>query len=130
MKKQVKIWQKTKTIFQDHKNVALLLESIVSAIDKNTENIKDWKSFKKKLSTLVRMGKAHLSGEYKAFSNRSFFLLVFALFYFITPIDSIPDFLPALGFTDDISVVYFVFKQIANDITLFTKWENKLNPLQ
>ena len=73
MKKQVKIWQKTKTIFQDHKNVALLLESIVSAIDKNTENIKDWKSLKKKLSTLVRMGKAHLSGEYKAFSNRSFF---------------------------------------------------------
>jgi uncharacterized membrane protein YkvA (DUF1232 family) len=76
-------------------------------------------NFVSQLRLIARMLKAHLSGEYKAFSKRSIILLVFALVYFITPFDLIPDFIPALGFSDDISIVLFVLRSIKEDVDNF-----------
>jgi uncharacterized membrane protein YkvA (DUF1232 family) len=76
-------------------------------------------AFVSQLRLIARMLKAHVTGEYKAFSGRSIIMLVFALVYFITPLDLIPDFIPALGFSDDISIVLFVLRSIKEDIDNF-----------
>ena len=39
-----------------------------------------------------------------------------ALGYFIFPIDVIPDFIPAMGLTDDLSVLLFAIKQVRDHI--------------
>ena len=43
--------------------------------------------------------------------------LMGALFYFVTPIDVIPDFLVGLGFTDDVTVLMGAITMVAAHIT-------------
>jgi uncharacterized membrane protein YkvA (DUF1232 family) len=44
-------------------------------------------------------------------------ILIGALAYFILPADAIPDFLPALGFTDDAGVIAAALAMVARHIT-------------
>ena len=71
----------------------------------------------------LRMIKKSLSGEYSAFSHKTLFSLVFGLLYFVTPMDVVPDFIPMLGFSDDLSIVYFIIKNFKSDIEAFKGWE-------
>ena len=76
-----------------------------------------------KVETVIRMVKAHISGDYKSFSLSTLSLLVFGLVYFITPTDLIPDVIPALGFTDDLSILVWIFRSLKEDIENFEEWE-------
>lgn len=44
-------------------------------------------------------------------------MILGALGYFILPVDLIPDFIPALGFTDDLAALVIVFNKISKAIT-------------
>ena len=52
-------------------------------------------------------------------------LVVAALLYFLSPLDVIPDFLGAVGFTDDAAVVLFVLSAIKNEINIYRDWRSK-----
>jgi uncharacterized membrane protein YkvA (DUF1232 family) len=92
-------------------------------LDGLTKSGEDHESLTYQLHMIIRMIRAHISGEYSAFSIQSMVLLVFALLYFIIPMDLLPDFIPAIGFTDDISIVLFVLKSIRDDVAQFELWE-------
>lgn len=44
-------------------------------------------------------------------------LILGALGYFILPVDLIPDFIPAMGITDDIAAITIAFKAIIDSVT-------------
>lgn len=44
-------------------------------------------------------------------------LIIGALGYLIMPADLVPDLIPMLGFTDDLSAIYFVVKTVSSSIT-------------
>jgi len=44
-------------------------------------------------------------------------ILIAAIAYFVLPIDAIPDFIPALGFTDDATIIAAVFGLMRSHIT-------------
>lgn len=44
-------------------------------------------------------------------------IIIGALGYFILPLDLLPDFIPAVGFADDLSAVIAAYKTIKNNIT-------------
>lgn len=69
-----------------------------------------------------RMIQAHRSGKFKV-SSKTLGLIVLGLVYFITPIDIIPDFMPILGFTDDLSVILAVFNSVKHEVEDFLDWE-------
>jgi uncharacterized membrane protein YkvA (DUF1232 family) len=69
-----------------------------------------------------RMIQAHRSGKFKV-SSKTLGLIVLGLVYFVTPIDIIPDFMPILGFTDDLSVILAVFNSVKHEVTDFLNWE-------
>ena len=48
---------------------------------------------------------------------KSKLMIVGALLYFVSPIDSIPDLLGPLGFSDDIAVIALVFKQLKDSMS-------------
>ncbi len=52
-------------------------------------------------------------------------LVVAALLYFLSPLDTIPDFLGAIGFTDDAAVVLFVLNAIKNEISHYRDWQSE-----
>lgn len=101
------------------KNILDLAKEKIADINKSVDSKT---TFARDLQSVVKMLRAHISGEYRAFSVRSIVMLVFALIYFITPIDLIPDFIPALGFSDDISILIFVFRSIKDDIDDYKEW--------
>lgn len=49
---------------------------------------------------------------------------VFALLYFITPIDVIPDMIPVVGFLDDAGIIAAAIKLYADDIEPYKKMSN------
>lgn len=119
------IFTKAKKTAQSNDRVRTLLEQVKGKLSSVTTSMEGKQSFASDIQLIIKMLKTHVSGEYNSFSVRSIALLVFALVYFITPIDLIPDFIPALGFTDDISIVLFVLKSIKDDIEDFKFWDSE-----
>lgn len=70
-----------------------------------------------------RMIQAHRSGQFKV-SPKTLGLIVLGLVYFVAPLDIIPDFLPVLGFADDLSVLIAIFNSVKHEVEAFLDWEN------
>lgn len=125
MSKAKTILDKAKETIKDRKGMYSVVTNASSKLKEIANNSPEWKEFRSKINVLINMVKSHLSGEYKAFSVSSIILIVFALLYFITPIDAIPDFIPALGFTDDASILYLIWKKLNKDIEAYLRWSGE-----
>ncbi|MEM6642948.1 MAG: YkvA family protein [Bacteroidota bacterium] len=117
-----KISDSAKEAIGDRSKLSKVLSDSSKKLKKLAQESSEWKELRSKTNILIRMVQVHLSGEYSAFSRSSLFLIVFALIYFITPTDVIPDFVPALGFTDDASILFLIYKKLNKDIEAFLKW--------
>lgn len=95
--------------------------------DKATqENLK--RDFLPKLQLFIRMIKAYASGEYRELPTNALVKVAAAVLYFVMVIDFIPDFIPILGFTDDIAVILWVYSSIDEQMEKFQQWENTITP--
>ena len=86
------------------------------------ENLSD---FYTNVTLLVRMVRAYASGEYRSLPWKSLLSIVAVLIYFVSPIDLIPDFLPVIGFTDDVALVVWLVKSLGSDVSKFGEWEKR-----
>lgn len=77
------------------------------------------------LKTMVELVKAYVKGDYRNIPYRSLLLIVGAIVYFVMPVDTIPDFLAGLGFTDDAAVLAFTLKQVKEDVDKFLLWKKE-----
>ncbi len=80
--------------------------------------------FKNDLQTLISLFKDWNKGIYTEVPTHTILLTVAALLYFLSPLDTIPDFLGAVGFTDDAAVVLFVLNMIKNEISRYKNWQS------
>lgn len=117
---------KATEVLKDNDRVNELLAGTRKKISEMLGNNDKLKDFSDKIFLMIRMVKAQISGEYREFPWRSLAMIVGALIYFITPIDMIPDIIPVLGLTDDISIVYWIYKSIQEDIEKFEAWERTI----
>lgn len=77
--------------------------------------------------TFIRMVKAYVSGEYRQVATKSMLIGVAVLLYLVTPLDIIPDFIPAIGLLDDISLMAWFVDAFQKEISKFVEWENDRN---
>jgi uncharacterized membrane protein YkvA (DUF1232 family) len=77
------------------------------------------------LMTLYRMLKAWQKGFYRALPWRTIIWCLTAVIYFINPMDLVPDFIPGLGYLDDVTVIGFVMNSIRKDVDRFKFWETE-----
>lgn len=77
------------------------------------------------IQLLVRLIKAYASGEYRKLPWKSLLSIVGVLVYLVSPIDFIPDFLPIVGLTDDVALVFWLFKTLNDDLSDFSEWEKE-----
>lgn len=101
--------------------------------EEELKNAKEKASFlgemTEKFLLLVRMVEAALRGEYEI-DLGSLALLIAAVIYVVSPIDAAPDFLPFVGWLDDVSVVGIIFKILENMILKFEEYEKEKNKIQ
>ena len=83
------------------------------------------KNFKTDIETLVNLIKAWIRGVYTEVPKETLILIIAALLYFLSPLDTIPDFLGPLGFTDDATVVLFVMNTLRKEINRYKEWDKK-----
>jgi uncharacterized membrane protein YkvA (DUF1232 family) len=79
-------------------------------------------SISTKIMTLGKLLKFYATGDYRGIDLKNVVIIITAFVYFLSPIDLIPDFIPMLGFADDIALVTFVFNSVAEEIEKFETW--------
>ncbi|MGC9772802.1 YkvA family protein [Fervidobacterium islandicum] len=79
----------------------------------------------KKIVTLWEMVRDFSTGKYKNVSFATIATITFALIYFLSPADLIPDIIPGIGYVDDITVLGFVFESLENEINRYLRWKKK-----
>lgn len=65
--------------------------------------------------------KAYVQGSYTKLPLITLVKITAALLYFVMPFDFIPDFLPFVGFADDLAIVVWVGKAIKEELDEFEK---------
>lgn len=81
----------------------------------------------KQIKLLAHLVYFYASGQYRDISKKSIAIVTAVIMYFILPIDLIPDFLPGMGYIDDITLVGWVFTTLASELSLFEIWLNNYN---
>ena len=104
----------------DKQKTAQLLKE---AIEKANRNKGALKKLWNQLKALFRLASAWAKGEYTEVSLKTILWVLAAIIYFVNPFDAIPDFIPGVGYVDDIVVVIFVINTINRDLDKFLEWE-------
>ena len=65
------------------------------------------------------------SGAYREIPWQSIAAIVAALAYVLSPIDLIPDFIPVIGYVDDLAVIALCLKLVGNDLEAYRLWKDK-----
>ncbi len=60
-------------------------------------------------------------------SHQTYLMIAGALAYVVLPIDIIPDFIPGVGFVDDVFVVGMVMKSISDEIERYKEYRKVSN---
>ncbi len=118
--------KKATGLLKDNERVNTLLSTTRGKLKSIVESNEKLKEFSDKVYTFFRMVKAQMTGEYKEMPWKSLVMITGALIYFVTPLDIIPDFIPALGLTDDVAIVVWIYNSLQDDIERFEAWENTL----
>jgi uncharacterized membrane protein YkvA (DUF1232 family) len=79
---------------------------------------------KHQINTLMRMMKAYYRGDYKKIPGNAIVRILGGLIYFVWILDLIPDFIPIVGFADDVAVIIWVYSGLVNEIEDFERWES------
>lgn len=73
---------------------------------------------------LARMLRNYARRRYTNVPWRSIAMISAALFYFLAPIDMVPDFLFG-GFVDDVGLLLAVLRQVKSDVDAYKSWEKE-----
>lgn len=75
--------------------------------------------------TFIRLVQSYLNGSYRQIPKKVLVLGLATLLYLVFPIDIIPDFLPLIGYTDDLSVFAWFITTFQSELTRFRSWETR-----
>lgn len=76
-----------------------------------------------KAKMLWAMIKDYKDGNYKDVPWKVIASIVFALAYFLSPIDLIPDFILGVGYIDDAFIIGLVLKMFSDQIEAYEQWK-------
>ncbi|RDC57416.1 DUF1232 domain-containing protein [Pedobacter chinensis] len=77
-----------------------------------------------KMVLLFGVAKDYVNGDYTEIPKRSIVAILGGLIYFLSPLDVVPDFVPILGFIDDIFILNLVYKQVIKDLEKYKAWKD------
>lgn len=117
------IGRAAKLLGKPFKVVTILNEAADKLADKGSKTNKFRQLFDVAL-TLVRLVRRYISGEYREINTSTVVSGLAVLLYVLSPIDLVPDFIPVVGFLDDLSLVGWFVGKFSTEIARFRDWEN------
>ncbi|SDG69677.1 YkvA family protein [Psychroflexus sediminis] len=85
-------------------------------------NHPDWKKYKDKIILMFQFLKDVKQKKYTDTPWRTLAAMIFTVLYIINPLDLVPDFIPFVGYLDDLTVFGFVLKLIGKDLESYEEW--------
>lgn len=73
--------------------------------------------------TLVRLVRNYVSGEYRQIDTGTIVSALGVLLYTLSPVDLVPDFIPVVGFLDDLALISWFIEKFQGEILRFREWE-------
>ena len=98
-------------------------EKINQAFEKANINRSQLEEVWNNLQLLFSVVKDYLNGNYKEIPTGSMVAILACLLYFLSPIDLIPDFIPLIGYIDDVFVIALVIDQVHSDLKKYEDWK-------
>lgn len=97
-------------------------QSKINKIGDNPPNalLKLWEDVK----LMVGLITDYLSGNYKEVPWNVIASIAAAIVYFVSPVDIIPDFIPALGYADDAAVLRLALSFAGPDLEKYKQWKD------
>jgi uncharacterized membrane protein YkvA (DUF1232 family) len=114
----------TKLLGKPFKVITILNETAEKLADENSKDNKFKQLFEVGL-TLVRLVRSYINGEYRQIQPATIISGLAVLLYVISPIDLVPDFIPVLGFLDDLSLISWFVGKFQVEITRYREWESQ-----
>lgn len=74
------------------------------------------------VKTMFSLAKDYSCGYYRDIRWERLSIIIFALLYLLMPFDLIPDFIPVIGFVDDIAVISVSLKMVSDELKEYKKW--------
>lgn len=74
--------------------------------------------------TLVRLVRNYISGEYRQIDTGTIVSALGVLLYTLSPVDLVPDFVPVVGFLDDLALISWFIEKFQGEILRFREWED------
>ena len=101
----------------------MLLAQISTRITRINKQDLGLQPIKEKINILIRLIQSYTKGEYRVIPWTVVVSVLASFLYFINPFDLIPDFAPIVGFTDDFSILLWVYNSMQTEIDKFLLWE-------
>ncbi|MBF9238001.1 DUF1232 domain-containing protein [Hymenobacter sp. BT683] len=116
------IGRATKLLGKPFMVITTLNEVANKLADKKSESSKFRQLFEVAF-TLVRLVKNYITGDYREVSTSTIISGLAVLLYVLSPIDLVPDFIPMLGFLDDLSLISWFVSKFQGEIVRYQAWE-------
>ncbi|NTU92433.1 MAG: DUF1232 domain-containing protein [Chlorobiaceae bacterium] len=115
--------RKALALLKDRQKVLELLDTASKRISGGVSAI-DTRGLTGKLKAAVRLIRCSIRREYLDVPWQTLVVITAGIIYFVSPIDSLPDIIPLLGFTDDAAILAAIFASVKHDLDKFIEWEN------
>ncbi|MEQ9440083.1 MAG: YkvA family protein [Cyclobacteriaceae bacterium] len=110
-------------ILNDPKRLRRLAAAAMEKVKDLRNDTDSMHTLKEQVNTFVRMIRAYQTGDYNHTPWKSLLLITAGIIYFVSPLDLIPDFIPVLGFMDDITVLLWILNSVRKDVDKYEEWE-------
>jgi uncharacterized membrane protein YkvA (DUF1232 family) len=128
-KQLAKAEKKASSKMKDKAFIGKLLYQVINKLRSNPPKFNDLKD---QINLIIDFLKQYLSGNYKNVNKSSVITLVAALIYFVNPFDLIMDYIPGIGYLDDMGIIMFVYQKLSQEFQDFKDWkaDNEKRPSQ
>lgn len=100
------------------------LDELLEDVEKKLKIIPKIGEMISHIPVLVSMVRSYIRKEYTKIPTGTIIAIISALLYFFMPVDLIADFLPGIGYIDDVAVIGFCLKFIDSDIKDYIVWRD------
>jgi uncharacterized membrane protein YkvA (DUF1232 family) len=107
-------------IISDEQKTEGLLQKALSTMEK----VPGLGKYVDEIKYMCSMVRDYIKKEYTDVKPATIIAVVASLVYLVSPIDIIPDYIPIVGYLDDMAVLAYAIKMTHNEIEAYKLWKN------